>query len=96
MMNLAKIGMVCGIDDGAPAILTEYMLAGLPVLANEKLSCGLQYVTPQTGRSAAAHDFPAVILNMLENLWEFSPRQRVIDNWLWCHSVQKLRKVLDR
>ena len=28
LMNLAKVGVVCGIDDGGPAILTEYMLAG--------------------------------------------------------------------
>jgi hypothetical protein len=38
-MNRAKIGVVWGVDDGAPAILTEYMLAGLPVLANVNLRC---------------------------------------------------------
>jgi hypothetical protein len=32
LMNRAKFGVVCGRDDGAPPILTEYMLAGLPVL----------------------------------------------------------------
>ncbi len=51
-MNLARIGVVCGVDDGAPAILTEYMLAGLPVLANARLRCGLQYIRPETGRAA--------------------------------------------
>src|SRR5699024_2016269 len=53
-INRARVGVVCGQDDGAPAILTEYQLAGLPVLANARLSCGLQFVTPETG--IAAHE----------------------------------------
>ena len=48
LMNSARVGPVCGIDDGAPAILIEYMLAGLPVLAN----AGLRYITPETGLAA--------------------------------------------
>jgi hypothetical protein len=56
-MNRAKIGVVCGVDDGAPAILTEYMLAGLPVLANVNLRCGLQYITPKTGATATEDKF---------------------------------------
>mgnify|MGYP002714455482 CR=1 FL=1 len=34
-INRARVGVVCGRDDGAPAILTEYMLAGLPVLVSD-------------------------------------------------------------
>lgn len=94
LMNQAKIGVVCGVDDGAPAILTEYMLAGLPVLANSALSCGLQYITPQTGRAASADAFHRGILDMLETLPEFSPRQTVIDNWTWPHSVRKLQTLI--
>ena len=96
LMNLAKIGVVCGIDDGAPAILTEYMLAGLPVLANSRLRCGLQYITPRTGWAAPAESFHEAILLMLEKLDDFSPRQAVIDNWTWPHSVEKLRKIMRR
>jgi glycosyltransferase involved in cell wall biosynthesis len=94
LMNLAKIGVVCGVDDGAPAIITEYMLAGLPVLANSALSCGLQYITPQTGQVASAEQFHEGIKTMLENASTFSPRQAVIDNWTWPHSVDKLRKLM--
>jgi glycosyltransferase involved in cell wall biosynthesis len=50
LMNRARFGMVCGRDDGAPAILTEYMLAGLPVLCNAELVCGRQFILPETGR----------------------------------------------
>jgi hypothetical protein len=46
-MNRARFGVVCGIDDGAPTILTEYMLAGLPVFANADLRCGLQFILPR-------------------------------------------------
>jgi hypothetical protein len=94
LMNQAKIGVVCGVDDGAPAILTEYMLVGLPVLANSALRCGLQYITPQTGRVAAAGTFHEGILEMLSTLPDFSPRQTVLDNWTWPHSVQKLRTLM--
>nr|WP_276121330.1 glycosyltransferase family 4 protein [Pararhizobium qamdonense] len=93
LMNQAKIGVVCGVDDGAPAILTEYMLSGLPVLANSALSCGLQYITPQTGRVAASGVFHEGILDMLASLSDFSPRQSVIDNWTWPHSVRKLQAL---
>ena len=44
LMNRARFGVVCGVDDGARAILTEYMPAGLPVLADEALCCGLQFL----------------------------------------------------
>nr|WP_311276903.1 glycosyltransferase [Rhizobium sp. WCS2018Hpa-16] len=94
LMNLAKIGVVCGVDDGAPAILTEYMLAGLPVLANSELRCGLQYITPQTGRVASAEQFHEGIRTMLEMAPNLDPRQVVIDNWTWQHSVEKLRKLI--
>ena len=95
LMNQAKIGVVCGINDGAPAILTEYMLAGLPVLANSALVCGLQYITPRTGETAAADDFHHAILSMLENLSNYSPRQVVLENWTWPHSVRKLCEIMD-
>ncbi|POO53450.1 glycosyl transferase family 1 [Agrobacterium rosae] len=94
LMNLAKIGVVCGVNDGAPAIITEYMLAGLPVLANSALSCGLQYITPQTGQVASAEQFHEGIKTILENISTFSPRQAVIDNWAWPHSVRKLRELM--
>lgn len=94
LMNLAKIGVVCGVDDGAPAILTEYMLAGLPVLANSELRCGLQYITPQTGRVASAEQFHEGIRTMLEMAPDLDPRQVVIDNWTWHHSVEKLRELI--
>ncbi len=94
LMNQARIGVVCGVDDGAPAILTEYMLAGLPVLANSALTCGLQYITPQTGRVASAEHFHDGISAMLQTLSTFSPRQTVIDHWTWPHSVKKLRALM--
>lgn len=91
LMNRAKIGVVCGVEDGAPAILTEYMLAGLPVLANSALRCGLQYITPQTGRAVPAEQFHQGILDMLHTTSSFSPRQTVLDNWTWPHSIRKLQ-----
>lgn len=94
LMNMATIGVVCGIDDGAPAILTEYMLAGIPVLANSRLRCGLQYITPQTGSTATPEEFHEGIRDMLGRLDTFSPRDVVLANWTWPHSIQKLMRLM--
>lgn len=94
LMNRARIGVVCGIDDGAPAILTEYMLAGIPVLANSELCCGLQYLTPETGRTASAMDFHEGILDLLECADTLRPRVVVLARWTWPHSARKLRQLI--
>jgi glycosyltransferase involved in cell wall biosynthesis len=96
LMNQAKIGVVCGVDDGAPAVLTEYMLAGLPVLANSALRCGLQYITPQTGSAASADTFHLGIMSMLERLSSFAPRDTVLERWTWQRSIKKLQRFIQR
>ncbi len=95
LMNRATFGIVCGVDDGAPAILTEYMLAGLPVLANADLRCGLQFIVPETGRTATADGFAEAILDMRANASRYSPRDVVLDRWTWPHSVARLRQSID-
>lgn len=94
LMNQARIGVVCGIDDGAPAILTEYMLAGIPVLANSALRCGLQYITPETGRIASADNFHQVLEDMLTEPQTFRPREVVQENWVWQHTIRKLQTIV--
>ena len=96
LINQARIGVVCGIHDGAPAILTEYMLAGIPVLANSQLSCGLQYITPQTGRVASGSQFAEGLREVMANLPTFNPRPVVLDNWTWPHTVGRLASIIGR
>lgn len=96
LMNLARVGVVCGEEDGAPAILTEYMLAGLPVLANSRLTCGLQFITPETGRSAGEDQFSAVLQAMLANLDDFRPRETVLRNWSWPHTAKRFATLVGR
>jgi glycosyltransferase involved in cell wall biosynthesis len=93
LMNQARVGMVCGVDDGAPAILTEYMLAGLPVVANASLRCGLQYILPQTGVIAPADALETGIMEALART-DFTPRQAVLDRWTWQHSVRTLGNLI--
>jgi glycosyltransferase involved in cell wall biosynthesis len=95
LMNCARMGVVCGVEDGAPAILTEYMLAGIPVLANNALACGLQYITPKTGQTSTADQFHNGIIEMLAREFEFEPRQVVLQNWTWQHSVRKLQRLIE-
>lgn len=94
LMNQARVGVVCGIDDGAPAILTEYMLAGLPVLANDRLRCGLQYITGETGRTADPDAFHAGLLDLLDAADEMRPREAVLRRWTWPHSVDRLAAAI--
>lgn len=96
LMNRARIGLVCGADDGAPAILTEYMLAGLPVLANANLACGLHYIRPDTGRTASAANFAPMIKDMLRDMSVFAPREAVLQNWVWQRSMTHLLPLLNQ
>ena len=93
-MNRARFGVVCGRDDGAPAILTEYMLAGLPVLANAELTCGTQYILPETGMLAAPDTFADAILTMRADGHRFHPRDAALTRWTWPHTVERLRPAL--
>jgi glycosyltransferase involved in cell wall biosynthesis len=94
LMNLAKVGVVCGRDDGAPAILTEYMLAGLPVVANADLACGLQFIQPETGLVAAEDQFAEAIIQVIDHPEQFAPRQAVVDRWAWPRSIARLKPLL--
>ena len=95
LMNRARFGVVCGRDDGAPAILTEYMLAGLPVLANSELTCGTQYIIPEvTGRLASPADFADAILKMRSDAAGFRPRDTVLAQWTWPHTIEKFQPML--
>ncbi|MEG3166602.1 glycosyltransferase [Sphingomonas sp. LB3N6] len=96
LMNRARFGVVCGIDDGAPAILTEYMLAGLPVLANAGLRCGLQFILPETGMTASTTGFADAILTMRETYADFRPRDAVLACWTWTHSVVRLAVIIQQ
>lgn len=90
-INRACVGVVCGIEDGAPAILTEYMLAGLPVLANAGLVCGRQYITPDTGLTAAeGADFAAALRRLVDTADQFEPRPVALARWGWPVSIARL------
>jgi glycosyltransferase involved in cell wall biosynthesis len=96
LMNQARIGVVCGVDDGAPAILTEYMLAGLPVVANAELACGLQFILPPTGIAAPADQFEQAIITAIDHPERFSPREAVLAHWAWPHTIERLKRLLSR
>ena len=94
LMNRARFGVVCGRDDGAPAILTEYMLAGLPVLANAELTCGTQYILPETGMLTPPDQFAAAIMAMRTAADRFRPREAALARWTWPHTIERLRPLL--
>lgn len=95
LVNRARVGVVCGQADGAPAILTEYMLAGLPVLANERLACGLQFVTPRTGRVASEDGFFSALRELIGGDNVLDPRAEVQARWTWPHGARRLSRLVE-
>lgn len=96
LINRARVGVVCGVDDGAPAILTEYMLAGLPVLANDRLVCGRQYIRPDTGLTAPEDRFHEALASLIARSAQFDTRAVVQANWTWPHSIRQLTALIDK
>ena len=94
-INRARVGLVCGVDDGAPAILTEYGLAGLPVLVNDGLRCGLDYVIPETGIRAPEHRFAEALEGLLARLDGYDTRAAIQARWTWPHSIRRFGALLD-
>jgi len=94
LMNRARFGMVCGRDDGAPAILTEYMLAGLPVLCNAELVCGRQFILPETGRFFDPAGLADAIMAMRTAPGGCFPRETSLARWTWPHTIARLRPLL--
>lgn len=88
LMNRARIGVVCGEEDAAPAILAEHILAGLPVPANARLRCGLQFIRPATGRAAPADGFAEAILDLLACASGTTPREVVLEHWVWEKTIE--------
>lgn len=93
-VNRARVGVVCGVHDGAPAILTEYMLAGLPVLANAGLRCGLQYIRPDTGIKAPEDGFAEALSDLVARSNSYKTRAVVQENWTWPHSIRRFEALL--
>jgi len=96
LMSRAKVGIVAGIEDGCPAILSEYMLAGLPVLTNDHLCCGLRFITAQTGLTASLEQFYTGIMEILDRLDEFTPREEAQARYTWRASVAQFAGMLAR
>jgi glycosyltransferase involved in cell wall biosynthesis len=93
-INQARVGIVAGAEDGCPAILTEYMLADVPVLANADLCCGLRFIAPETGWAAPPHAFADGIHRALEECKGIRPRSYAIERWGFPTSVRKLEAML--
>lgn len=95
LMNRARIGVVCSEREGAPALLTEQMLAGLPVLANARLGRGLRHIRPATGAVAAPEGFHEGILDLLARAPTLAPRDVAAARWGWRASAARLAELLD-
>ncbi|MDT1064622.1 hypothetical protein RM190_22385 [Paracoccus sp. CPCC 101403] len=76
--------------------MTEYQLAGLPVLANARLCCGLEFVPPEGGLIAEkGEEFAASLDHLLRHHFEYNPREAALKRWGWRPSIALLAASLD-
>lgn len=95
-INQGRVGIVAGVEDGCPAIISEYMLAGIPVLANAGLCCGLRLVKPETGWVYPEEYFADGILRALNECNHINPRPFALEHCGWPASVRQLEALLHR
>jgi glycosyltransferase involved in cell wall biosynthesis len=95
LINRAHIGIAAGADDGCPGVITEYMLAGLPVLMNADICCGLRFLTPETGWTAKPRDFALAIQMALDEAPHRNPRRHALEHWGWGASVRRFESILE-
>ncbi len=95
-INASRIGVMCAKLDAAPRVILEYMAADVPVLVNARLWAGGRYVGPAAGRLVPPEDFHHGIIEMLDNLDTFSPRQYFLEHYSFEKVMQKFIDILER
>ena len=64
------------------------------MLANSGLTCGLQFITPATGRMADEDRFPIVLREMLADIDSFRPREAVLHSWAWPRTAERFAALI--
>jgi glycosyltransferase involved in cell wall biosynthesis len=88
LLNRAKVNVLWSRREGVNRAIIEGMLAGTPCLVHEGLNYGYHYphVNAQTGRFSTEEDLPQILLEMIENFGQYSPRDWVLAN-MSCHKT---------
>ena len=61
------------------------------MLANADLTCGLQYITPETGLAAPEGPaFAAALRRLIDTADRYDPRPVALDRWGWPASIARL------
>jgi len=90
----SAVASVRAARQGYTLIVEEFDPSLPPVLGNADLRCGLQYITPETGRTATADGFAEALADMLRTRDVISPREAVMRQWSWPHSVARLGRLV--
>jgi glycosyltransferase involved in cell wall biosynthesis len=90
----SRIGVICSREDAAPRALLEYLAADVPVLANSELLAGARYVGPRAGLVRAPDDFPKGIVELLDNLDDYSPRAHLLEHFSRERVIAKFAAIL--
>ena len=101
IINRSKLALIPSNEsDASPRIILEYMAAGLPILANEKMCGGKKYILEGAGELAPIETFTQRIPKMLSNLNQYNANHVFTENFApekmgtlfadHCHAVLKM------
>jgi glycosyltransferase involved in cell wall biosynthesis len=81
-LNRAKVNLIWSRREGSNRAVVEGMLAGLPSIQREGFNYGHHHahVNPHTGAYCSEQDLPRVLLDMLANYRQFTPREWIMEN----------------
>jgi glycosyltransferase involved in cell wall biosynthesis len=93
-INESRLGVICDKYDAVPRAMLEYMAADVPVLVNAEMQAGIRYVAPKAGLVLSPAQFHEGIIEILDHLHRFHPREHLIENFSRRQVVDRLWGIL--
>lgn len=91
----SKILFIPNIYDASPRIVAECIIKDIPVLMNQSIVCGSNYINDETGELFTdEHDIRFALTNLLGRIDKISPKKWWSDNYSKKKSAKKLRDFL--
>lgn len=96
LLNRSKVHVLCSRREGVNRAIIEAMAAGVPNVVREGFNYGhhYAYINDRTGRFATEQDLPRVLINMIDNYRQYSPRDYVLSFMTPEASTQRLNREI--
>lgn len=94
IINESRMGVICDKYDAVPRAMLEYMAADVPVLVNAEMQAGSRYVAPKAGLVVSPAQFHEGIIEILDHLERFRPRECLIRDFSRQQVVDKMWRIV--